>query len=65
MDNHETSSSPPTGKRRRGYRPAIVLFVVLAALVIGFVLKNTREPLTAINVPEPSTTGESSRPAAL
>jgi hypothetical protein len=65
MDNHETSSSPPTGKHRRGYRPAIVLFVVLAALVIGFVLKNTREPQTAINAPEPSTTGESSRPAAL
>jgi hypothetical protein len=64
MANHERSS-PPTGKRRRGYRPAIVLFVVLAAVVIGIVLKNTREQQTATNAPEPSTTGESSRPAAL
>jgi hypothetical protein len=62
MANHEKSSSPPTGKRHPGYRPALVLFVVLASVVIGIVLKNTQ---TAINAPEPSSTGESSRPAAL
>jgi len=35
------------------------------ALMIGMVLKNTREQQTATNAPEPSSAGESSRPAAL
>jgi hypothetical protein len=62
MSNHETSSNPETRKRGRGYRPAIVLIAVLVAVVVGVVLKNTREQQTAINAPE-QTTGENPGPA--
>ena len=56
MSNQEKSRSPSTGKRRRGYRPAIVMFVILAALVIGVVLKfNTRGQRTATTAPEQTT----------
>jgi hypothetical protein len=62
MSNHETSSSPETRTRSRGYRPAIVLIAVLVAVVVGVVLKNAREQQTAINALE-QTTGENPGPA--
>jgi hypothetical protein len=62
MSSHETSSSPETRKRRRGYRPVIVLIAVLVLVVVGIVLKNTREQQTAINAPE-QTAGENPGPA--
>jgi hypothetical protein len=62
MSNHETSSSPETRKRGRGYRPAIVLIAALVAVVVGVVLKNIREQQTAINAPE-QTTRENPGPA--
>ena len=53
MSNQEKSRSPSTGKHRHGYRPAIVVFVMLAAVVIGVVLKfNAREQRTATTAPE-------------
>jgi hypothetical protein len=55
MSNQEKSRSPSTGKRH-GYRPAIVVFVILAAVVIGVVLKfNTRGERTATTAPEQTT----------
>jgi hypothetical protein len=49
MSNHETE----TGKRGLGYRPALVLLVLLVAVLIGVVLKfSTREQRTAIMAPE-------------
>ena len=55
MSNQEKSRSRSTGERRHGYRPAIVVFVILAAVVIGVVLKfNTRER-TATTAPEQTT----------
>jgi hypothetical protein len=49
MTDHET----PKVKRRRGYRPAIVLLVLLAAVMIGVILKfSTREQRSAIIAPE-------------
>jgi hypothetical protein len=63
MSNQEKSRSPSTGKRRLGHRPAIVVFVILAAMVIGLVLKfNTREQRTATTAPE-QTTRENPGPA--
>ena len=45
MSNDET----PTGKRRAGYRPALVLLVLLAAVLVGVALKfSTREQRTEI-----------------
>jgi hypothetical protein len=60
MSNYETSSNPSMGQRSRGYRPAFVLLVALAAVVIGVVLKNTREQQIATNEPGLSTTGTTS-----
>jgi hypothetical protein len=57
MSNHEMPSSSEARKRRRGYRPAIVLIAVLVAVVVGVVLKNTREQQAAIDAPE-QTRGE-------
>jgi hypothetical protein len=65
MSNHETSSSSPTGMRRRAYRPAIVLFVISATVMIGVVLKtNARDQRTTTPVAE-QITGENPGPAAL
>jgi hypothetical protein len=50
---------PHPPKRRRGYRPAIVAIVVLGLVVVGIVLKNTREQQTATSLPE-ETAGEPS-----
>ena len=56
MSNQEKSRSRSTGERRHGYRPAIVVFVMLAAVVIGVVLKfNAREQRTATTAPEQTT----------
>jgi ABC-type Fe3+ transport system permease subunit len=56
MSNQEKSRNPYAGKRRSGYRPAIVVFVILAAVVVGVVLKfNTREQRTATSAPEQTT----------
>jgi hypothetical protein len=56
MSNQEKSRSPSMGRRGQGYRPAIVVFVILAAVVIGVVLKfNTREQRTATTAPEQTT----------
>ena len=61
MSDQEQSRSSPAGKHRHGYRPAIVLFVILAAVVIGVVLKfnKQRTPITA----QEQTTSESQEPA--
>jgi hypothetical protein len=56
MSNQESSRNRSPGKRRSGYRPAIVVFVILTAVVIGVVLKfNTREQRTATTAPEQTT----------
>jgi hypothetical protein len=64
-NSDETSSSPTMGQRRHGYPPAFVLLVALAAVVIGVVLKNTREQQIAANEPVLSTTGAGSRTVVL
>jgi hypothetical protein len=61
----ETSSNALMGQRHPGYPPAFVLLVALAAVVIGVVLKNTREQQIATNEPGLSTTGASSRTVVL
>jgi NADH:ubiquinone oxidoreductase subunit 6 (subunit J) len=56
MSSQEKSRNPSTGWRGHTYRPAIVVAVILAALVIGVVLKfNTREQRTATTAPEQTT----------
>jgi hypothetical protein len=50
---------PHPPKRRRGYRPAIVVILVLALVMVGVVLKNMREEQTSTSVPE-ETAGENS-----
>jgi len=56
MSHQENLKSPSTGKPRHGYRPAIVASVILAAVVIGIVLKfNTREQPTTTTAPEQTT----------
>ena len=53
MSHPENSKVPSPGKPRPGYRPAIVVSVFLAAVVIGIVLKfNTREQPSATTSPE-------------
>jgi hypothetical protein len=64
-NDDETSSSPSMGEPRRGYRPAFVLLIALTAVVIGVVLKSTREQQIATNEPGLSTTGASSRAVVL
>jgi hypothetical protein len=55
MSNQE-KSKPSMGKRGHTYRPAIVVSVILAAVVIGVVLKfNTREQRTATTAQEQTT----------
>jgi hypothetical protein len=62
MSSQEKSRSPATGTRRHGYRPAIVVFVIMAAVAIGVVLKsNMREQRTATTTPE-ETTRETAEP---
>lgn len=49
----------PADKRRRGYRPGVVLLALLAAVLIGVVLKfSTREQRTAIIAPEQTKQGD-------
>jgi hypothetical protein len=56
MSHQEKSRNPSAGKRRRSYRPAIVVFVILAAVVIGVVLKfNAREQRSVTTAPEQTT----------
>jgi hypothetical protein len=53
MSNQEKSRNLVAGERRRGYRPAIVLFVILVAVLIGVALKsNMREQRVASTAPE-------------
>jgi hypothetical protein len=59
MSNQEQSRSPSPGQRRHGYRPGIVVFVILAAVAIGVALKsNMREQRTATTAPEQTTPPE-------